>query len=577
MTRVRLAGESTPRTGRVGVIVAVVLLGAVLFFAWRGSRSDVDLGGMTLEERYQVDERLVPLLADCGFGAAFEADTTDLAQILVSKLDEGAQLDPQRRAKTDLAAMGAEVAEPLMRLFQRASKQQWHEGVARNVLTVCSLAEGDWGVPIALEALRSPRETLRADAAIVLERHPSPEYYDRLEAVLRGFGHDVNIERCLKAMNACDPARFAREVPGWIEKAGETDGYIQSPLLDTAAPLVAGTEDPEVAELLADAADAAEGLLIRHRLYLIAPKARLGDAEARQELTDTLAHELKKPRHHATSALYAAGLVDETYVLAATSLDPEERAETLAQILDPIHDPARSPERRQEVIDWARAALSDEDPGVREVALRGLLRRKDEEGRSALMMLLDGTIQDRGVALRAARESLDDWPEVADQARTVLVEEWEEELDASRRSSELTNVLQALGSIPGRATGEFLLDAGDLIGANTIGGLSAFRWCVGQAYNAGPEARAVIRERLEVETDPLKRLDLISFVWQDIEPESIDASVDALIAIVDDETLSPYERLYAADRAIRMGHSDRVLPVLKRVYRGSTDPVLRPG
>ena len=47
---------------------------------------------MTLDERYQTDDRVRPLLGDCGFGAPFEADTTDLAEVLASKLDAGALL-----------------------------------------------------------------------------------------------------------------------------------------------------------------------------------------------------------------------------------------------------------------------------------------------------------------------------------------------------------------------------------------------------------------------------------------------------------------------------------------------------
>lgn len=82
-----------------------------------------------------------------------------------------------------------------------------------------------------------------------------------------------------------------------------------------------------------------------------------------------------------------------------------------------------------------------------------------------------------------------------------------------------------------------------------------------------------LRDRLEVEADPAKRLDLISFVWQDMAPDSL----DYLVSILDDPSLSPYERLYAADRAVRMGHSERLLPTMKRVYRSETNRVLRQG
>ncbi|MEM1449637.1 MAG: hypothetical protein AAF957_04735 [Planctomycetota bacterium] len=569
----RLPEPRRDQSGRTGIIVAVSLLAVVFYFAWRSSRGPETVGGMTLEERYEIDDRLRPLLADCSFGAAFEADTTDLVQIMVSKLDAGAQLEPQRRAKADLAVAGERAQEPLMRLFQSASKDKWRGGVAKNVLNVCANADGDWGIPIALEALRSPKGDIRADGAIAIMRHPAPDLYDSVRDALLGFSLPANLSRALRALHACDPVRFAKEVPDWIEAADEIEGYIQSTVLDTAAPLVASLDDAEAAQVLREASDAAGGLLIRHRAYLLAPSARQGDEEALQQLRDLLAHELRKPRHHGSEALKAAGLVDETYVLSVTAEDPLERQQTLARILDIAEDERRTPERRAEVIQWGRKALADEAPEVREVAIHGLLARKDEEGRAALMAALRGGVPERGMAMRAMRGTLDDWPEVADQARTILIRAWEEELAGSRRGVELTTILQTLGAVPGRATGDFLLDAGDLVGQNPIRGISGYRWCAGQAFNAGPEAHSAIRARMEVEEDPFKRLDLISFVWQDFAPESL----DSLLKVIDDEARSPYERLYAADRAIRMGDSERVVPVLKRIYRGDPAPALKGG
>ena len=48
------------------------------------------------------------------------------------------------------------------------------------------------------------------------------------------------------------------------------------------------------------------------------------------------------------------------------------------------------------------------------------------------------------------------------------------------------------------------------------------------------------------------------------------------MGLVDDESIHPYERLYAADRAIRIGPASRVAPALKRAYQACTDPRLRP-
>ena len=56
-----------------------------------------------------------------------------------------------------------------------------------------------------------------------------------------------------------------------------------------------------------------------------------------------------------------------------------------------------------------------------------------------------------------------------------------------------------------------------------------------------------------------------------------EVSLLALVDVLDDASLSPYERLYAADRAVRMGHAELLLPTMKRVYRSESDRVLRTG
>ena len=118
-----------------------------------------------------------------------------------------------------------------------------------------------------------------------------------------------------------------------------------------------------------------------------------------------------------------------TRTSSATALDAGERSQTLKRILE--HDEDRAAERseaqRADVVVWARAAMLDDEPIVREVALRGLLRRGDEEGRAALMTLLKGSVVEQGLGMRAMRDSLGEWPEVAEQARGVLAALYEVE------------------------------------------------------------------------------------------------------------------------------------------------------
>ena len=96
---------------------------------------------------------------------------------------------------------------------------------------------------------------------------------------------------------------------------------------------------------------------------------------------------------------------------------------------------------------------------------------------------------------------------------------------------------------------------------------------MGQVFNAGPAARKVLRQRIRTEEGPLRRLDIIQYLWQDFTDES----AEILLGIVEDDSKSGFERLYAADRLLRMGRPEEVAPVLKRVYRTTADTVLRPG
>ncbi|QDV07376.1 hypothetical protein Poly30_29000 [Planctomycetes bacterium Poly30] len=559
----------------MGLVVALALLGGVVFFAWQKS-SSVGTDSpktLTIEELYRQDNRLRPVLAECQFDGVFNADTTDIPAILASKLDAGAQLEPQRRARTDLAAMGDEAAEALRRVFDSAMGDKWRNGVVKNVLGVCALSESDFGIPIAMDGLRHSAPDVRGEALLVLSQHPRKEYYDAIEAVLPGFKLEVHLERAMRGLHACDPERFTRGVEGWIEIAGRRNGFIASVLVDTALPLAARSRDPKIAERFLELEAETDGLMHRHRSYLLAPSAALGNETSIQRLKDQLASDEPQVRFHTFQALEAAGRVDDGYVLVETGVTPSERATALGTLLDTSYDAKRTAEQVADVIALARRSLQDEAPEVREVALRGLVKRGDGEGLAHLMQLLQGDLEERALATRAMRDMLGDQPEAADQARSVLIAQWDNEVTGSQRPEVMISLLTALGAVPGEATGLFLADTAELLGENSVKGTSGFHWAVGQVFNAGPEARTVLRERIKTETQPLRRIDLIQFLWQDFSDESL----SILLNILEDETKSGFERLYAADRLLRMGQPERVLPVMKRIHRTSGDQVLRSG
>ena len=562
------------RSGRVGLIVALALLGAVLFFAWRKSASsDAEAKPLTVEELYRSDRRLVPILQDCQFVGSFDADTTDIPAILASKLDAGAQLEPQRRAKTDLAALGDVAGKPLRRVFDNAMRDEWRTGVVKNILAVCSLSESEMGVSIAMDSLRHVAPDVRSEAVTVLKRHPKPEYYGIVKDLMPSFLLDTHLVRLGEALAAIDPKRAALDMGEFLDTAAVADGYIESKLIDAMLPLVGRSTDPEVAEYFLRLEKETPGLKYRHRSYLLAPSAGLGNEESLQRLRDSLAAPETQARYHAMRALSELGLVDEVLVLGETGSTTTERGSALAILLDDEHDETRSPERIQDALALGRRGLQDPLEEIQEVALRGLLIRGDEEAQAHLLRLLQGSLAERDLAMRAMRGNLDDSPALADQARTSLIAQWDREVSSSQRTEELVSILTALGAIPGEATGQFIADTAEVLGENRVQGTTGFHWAMGQVFNAGPDARRVFRQRIRTETGPLRRLDLIQYLWQDFTDES----AEILLGIVDDESKIGFERLYAADRLLRMGRPEEIVPVFKRVVRTTPDPVLRQG
>jgi len=584
MKRIPLDTHPAPRSrrGRAGafILVGVAIGVGVLFLRGREGAPEAP-AEMTLEERYERDERIRPLLDDCPFGRPFEADTTDLAAVLVSKLDEKAQREPMRRASAVLAEMGDEAAEPLARLFEDALRDRMRLPVAKNVLAVCAKSTSDFGVELARIGLSSPYEDIRRESTIVIGRHPSPEIYDAVLAALPSLETPAILSHAHKALYLSDQKRFAEELGRWIEEARpeQIGGPVTSAVLESAVSFVASTSDPEAAEILRSHADEYGYLLVRHRLPLLAPAARFGDETALQELLDTFASDRRRHRARAATALAKAGIGHHIQVLAETAESSAERAEMWTLALEPMNHRASSEEEVATLFELARGALGSPEPEVRDAVLGPLLRRGNEQAQAYLMQQLRSSARERSAVTRTMRDTFVAGDDFADRVRAYLAQAWEAEMAGSRTKAELRSIITALGAVPGRATGEYLFERAIQIGelnAQLPPGESSFlepKDALAQVFNAGPAARDVLLEKLGTVTDPFLRLDLIYFAWQDFG----DDSFEVLAGILEDTTLSPYERLYAADRMLRMGKPAELLPIMKRVHRSSTDPVLQPG
>lgn len=558
--------------GLGGLVVALAILGAVAFFGLRRS-TEPAAPQPTLDERYQADDRIAVLLQPCSYGRPFEGDTSAMVEVLVSKLDEGAQLEPMRRAKQELARIGAPAKLPLRRLYDEASRDMWRVAIVLNVLDVCALSDDPFGLDIGRDALNAAREDVRLRASYVLAKHGTPADYPRVFEAFVGCSNPESAMKFALALKTCDRGLFHFDVGDIIAGLRTADErFPTAPLADALAVEAADAVDPIAVDKLYTLSS---GLAPRHRAYLIAPSAAQPDATnhaaALEELRANLSDPLVGPRQNTAQALALAGLARELFPMLELDSEPRLRALAATLLGKAARDGVLSPE---EVLAPLQRGLGDADPSVHTECLSALLRLGDNVAWIEALRRLEGTIEERDIAVRTLREAWEFLPaEAPDQARARLVQLYERRAGEGAPGSELTSVLTALGAVPGRATADFLLDIAARLGETPLRGITGHLWCLGQVYNAGPEARVVLRERLAVETDPFRRLDLIFYIWQDPHPDAI----EVLLGVVTDDTRDRHERLYAAERLLHMGASDRVAPVLKAIYWESTDPVLRPG
>lgn len=544
--------ESGDSKGRGGLIVALLVLVGVgtlgLRAAFRGGVEE-----LTLEERYLADDRIAPLVYDCGYGKHFDAQTVDLTPTLVSKLDRGAR-DPLRVAKKELAAIGPDAVPELRRLFNEVYQDAWKHGVAENVLAVCSLMEEPWGLEILRAGIRHPQETVRLAALAGLKRHGTPEDYDVVLQMLSLAGSAPTRAEFGGALVELDRERFQRDLVGWLEEGQNADlwAYTITELADV--------EDRALVERTRAAAEIRDESI---RPFLLAPAARAGDTAALEELQRLVAEGRPAEKQIAIQALASIGRVLDG---AALLKDPNAGVRRMAytQLLE-HGDAAAAPD---EVTTWLEEGVLDGDPEIREKCLRELVARGNPFARGEALRKLERHPAERSLAIQALRSHWDENPGAAEEAFARLIDLYQLTAD---QPGERLGVLQTLSQVRVQDASDFLLDLARQ-STGEVKGMDSYRFFVGQVWNTGPQGRELLRQELLTETDPFRRLSLIEFVWQD----HLDVSREVLLAVVQDEALHPLERLYAADRAIRIGPASAVAPVLKRVYQACTDRIARP-
>ena len=100
--------------------------------------------------------------------------------------------------------------------------------------------------------------------------------------------------------------------------------------------------------------------------------------------------------------------------------------------------------------------------------------------------------------------------------------------------------------------------------SGSISGKRVHEMMLIHASNTGPEGLDYLASELDHETDPLRRIDLL---WA-ISSQRTDGARRHLHEFLAQEDNSLYEVLFAADNLARLGPSQDVAPVLKRIcYR----------
>ncbi|HED64217.1 MAG TPA: HEAT repeat domain-containing protein, partial [Planctomycetes bacterium] len=222
--------------------------------------------------------------------------------------------------------------------------------------------------------------------------------------------------------------------------------------------------------------------------------------------------------------------------------------------------------------DWLRPALEDESPVVRAKALELACGLGDPRA-------IDRAIADLGenprrlqAALLALRDPLAD-PALSERAYAALLDR--NRLEEHRPLIERGATFKAMGIVQLQKAARFLRDMALANLEERIEGLRAHEWLMIQASNTGPAGRIWLWEQLEVETDPLRRIDLISASCSTQDPDERAAVRNRLLVLAEDDRRAVGERLYAADRAAKIGPAWIVAPRLRLVANSTQETRLQ--
>jgi len=487
------------------------------------------------------DRRVSALLMPCTQGYFYDRDLSSLVPVLIEKL-ERARPDPLKRAKEELGALEEKVFPELANRFHADFSDPMRSAFLENVVDALDFNPSPRAHELLLEALTHPQESVRSKVLDGLQRWPRPEDFgvllERLPIETREMRRKI-----VPVLFAGNRAQAEEHFLGLLERGEERD------LWTGAAPLLSelsrADQAPRAAALVADA----DPLLA---VYLAAGAARHDVESGMAFLRAELAHEDAQRRLNAFTAARRSGLRTQFDLALVDDPSPDLRATVLSAFSE---DPELTPERREAL----RGGLSDPYDTVRAEALRILCHFGDAEAVQLALAGLDGEAGVLQNALHALRVPMAGDEALARRALERLLER--HTLEEHRPLAQRTALFKSIAQLPLAEAAEFLHRTGVAAGSETLESLRAHDWLMIQAANTGLPGRTRLVELLAAETDPLRRIDLIDALASIRD----DLARDTLLALSEDPSKHPLERVFAAQGAIKVGPSWEVAPRLKRI------------
>lgn len=261
-----------------------------------GSESSSDSGHPLLQ-----DARIRDLIGG-GRVSYYDRDTQDMVTIQVEKLN-GTGGDPLRRAKEELGQMGGEAALQLRRVFDANFTNQRGIPFLENALDAAALNPSDEAHDMVMAALDHPMEAVRSRAlAGLISAHARPgDFHDLQQRFLTNDSMGVR-RKYLRAMFRADRERAEQAVLGWMQR-GEHEAFL--------ADFVTGLGGSKRKETGLLAGLLYQDLPLLHQPELAAIAANLGDASALEFVRAELRNPDATRQMRAAQALGAVGMYSE--------------------------------------------------------------------------------------------------------------------------------------------------------------------------------------------------------------------------------------------------------------------------